>query len=215
MYYSESVIQFYFFFVHNIAFCTIKGVRNTESILYYYIYYPNFMFGINDSSSSFKIFVTSVYDIFSFDRNLNFLKLYSNSSANYKIMNYNSSADHLLVCCSNYQRIDVFDNSLNFIKSISPIPYYPIDIDVINDLMFVSTSSNTILVYQNETYLRQITTICNSIKASIIEQTRNMATLCSIHVDIARATSPLISLSFPLFPFFVCNVFYLVQISLY
>ncbi len=145
---------------------------------YHYVFYPNFMLGINDSST-FKIFVTTQYGIYCFDRNLNFLKFYSNSSTNYKRMYYNSSADHLLVCCNNYHRIDVFDHSLTFITSISTNTYIPIDIDVYNDLMFVSTSSNTILVYQNETYLSQITTFCSSIKASIIDQTGNMAMLCS------------------------------------
>jgi hypothetical protein len=139
------------------------------------------MLGINDSST-FKIFVSTQYGIYSFDRNLNFLKLSSNSSINYKRMYYNSSADHLLVCCNNYQRIDVFDRSLTFIKSISTNTYYPIDIDVYNDLMFVSTSSNTILIYQNETFLSQITTFCSSIKASIIDQTGNMVVLCSSDV---------------------------------
>jgi hypothetical protein len=139
------------------------------------------MLGINDSSS-FKIFVSTQYGIYSFDRNLKFLKFYSNSSTNYKRMYYNSSADHLLVCCNNYQRIDVFDHSLTFIKSISTNTYFPIDIDVYIDLMFVSTSSKTILVYQNETYLSNITTICSSIKASIIDQTGNMAVLCSSNV---------------------------------
>ncbi len=42
----------------------------------------------------------------------------------------NSSADHLLVSCNNCQRIDVFDHSLTFIKSISTNAFYPIDIDV-------------------------------------------------------------------------------------
>jgi hypothetical protein len=139
------------------------------------------MLGINDSST-FKIFVSTQYGIYSFDRNLNFLKLSSNSSINYKRMYYNSSADHLLVCCNNYQRIDVFDHSLTFIKSISTNTYYPIDIDVYNDLMFVSTSSNSILVYQNETFLSLITTFCSSIKTSIIDQTGNMAVLCSSDV---------------------------------
>ncbi len=146
-----------------------------------YVYNPNFMLGINDSST-FKIFVSTQFGIYSFDRNLNFLKLSSNFSINYKRMYYNSSADHLLVCCNNYQRIDVFDHSLTYTKSISTNTFYPIDIDVYNDLMFVSTSSNTILVYQNETYLSKITTFCSSIKASIIDQTANMAVLCSSYV---------------------------------
>jgi hypothetical protein len=148
---------------------------------YRYVYYPNFMLGINDSST-FKIFVSTKYGIYSFDRILNFLKFSSNSTANYKRMYYNSSADHLLVCCNNIQRIDVFDHSLNFIKSISTNTFYPIDIDVYNDLMFVSTSSNKILVYQNETYFRNISTFCSSIKSSIIDQTGNMAVLCSSDV---------------------------------
>jgi hypothetical protein len=154
---------------------------NWNFLNYRYVYYPNFMLGINDSST-FKIFVSTLYGIYSFDRNLKFLKFYRNSSTNYKRMYYNSSADHLLVCCYSCQRIDVFDHSLTFIKSISTNAYYPIDIDVYNDLMFVSTSSKTILVYQNETYLSNITTICSSIKASIIDQTGNMAVLCSSNV---------------------------------
>ncbi len=148
---------------------------------YRYVFYPNFMLGINDSST-FKIFVSTKYGIYSFDRNLNFLKLSSNSSINYKRMYYNSSADNLLVCCDKCQRIDVFDHSLTFIKSISTNTFYPIDIDVYNNLMFVSTSSNTILVYQNETYLSNITTFCNSIKASIIDQTGNLVVLCSSNI---------------------------------
>jgi hypothetical protein len=80
---------------------------------------------------------------------------------------------------NNCKRIDVFDHSLTFIKSISTKKYYPIDIDVYNDIMFVSTSSNSILVYQNETYLSNITTFCSSIKASIIDQTGNIFVLCS------------------------------------
>ncbi len=155
--------------------------NNWNFLNYNYVFYPNFMLGIN-YSSTFKIFVSTQYGIYSFDRNLNFLKLSSNSSINYKRMYYNSSADHLLVCCNNYQRIDVFDRSLTFIKSISTNTYYPIDIDVYNDLMFVSTSSNTILIYQNETFLSQITTFCSSIKASIIDQTGNMVVLCSSDV---------------------------------
>ncbi len=151
---------------------------NWNFLNYRYVYYPNFMLGINDSST-FKIFVSTQYGIYSFDRNLNFLKFYSNSSTNYKRMYYNSSADHLLVCCNNCKRIDVFDHSLTFIKSISTNTYYPIDIDVYNDIMFVSTSSNSILVYQNETYLSNITTFCSSIKASIIDQTGNIFVLCS------------------------------------
>jgi hypothetical protein len=154
---------------------------NWNFLNYHNVFYPNFMLGINDSST-FKIFVSTQYGIYSFDRNLNFLKLSSNSSINYKRMYYNSSADHLLVCCKNYQRIDVFDHSLTFIKSISTNTYYPIDIDVYNDLMFVSTSSNSILVYQNETFLSLITTFCSSIKTSIIDQTGNMAVLCSSDV---------------------------------
>ncbi len=154
---------------------------NWNFLNYRYVYHPNFMLGINDSST-LKIFVSTLYGIYSFDRNLNFLKLYSNSSTNYKRMYYNSSADHLLVCCNNCQRIDVFDHSLTFIKSISTNTYFPIDIDAYNDLMFVSTSSKTILVYQNETYLSNITTICSSIKASIIDQTGNIAVLCSSNV---------------------------------
>jgi len=139
------------------------------------------MLGIN-YSSTFKIFVSTQYGIYSFDRNLNFLKLSNNSSINYKRMYYNSSVDHLLVFCNNYQRIDVFDHSLTFIKSKSTNTYYPIDIDVYNDLMFVSTSSNSILVYQNETFLSEITTFCSSIKASIIDQTGNMVVLWSSDV---------------------------------
>ena len=154
---------------------------NWNFLNYYNVYSPNFMLGINDSST-FKIFVSTKYGIYSFDRNLNYIKLYSNSSANYKRMYYNSSADHLLVCSNDYKSIDVFDNSLNFIKSISTMTYSPIDIDVYNDLMFVSTSSSRILVYQNETFMSQITTLCSSIKASIIDQTGNMAVLCSTNI---------------------------------
>ena len=148
---------------------------------YYNVYNPNFMLTITDSFS-FKIFVTTQYGIYSFSRNLNFIKFYSNYSANYKRMYYNSSADHLLICCNNFPSIDVFDHSLTFIKSISTAPYYPIDIDVYSDLMYIATSSNTILVYQNESYFSKITTFCISIKASIIDQTGNMAVLCGSDV---------------------------------
>jgi hypothetical protein len=48
--------------------------------------------------------------------------------------------------------------------------------------MFVSTSSNTILIYQNEAYLTNITSFCSSIKASIIDETGNMTVLCSSDV---------------------------------
>jgi hypothetical protein len=140
------------------------------------------MLAINNTYT-FNIIVSSKYGINSFDRNFNFLKLHRDSSADYNRIYYNNSADHLLVCCSNYQRIDVFDHSLNFIKSISTMTYTPIDIDVYDDLIFVSTSWNTILVYQNETYLRQIIiTFCSSIKASIIDQTGNIAVLCSTEI---------------------------------
>ena len=143
----------------------------------YNVYFPNFILGMSDSSG-IKIIMTTQHGIYSFDRNLNLIKFYSNYSANYRRMYYNRSADHLLICCFYYKRIDIFDNSLKFIKSIST-PSFPVDIDVYNDLMYVATSSNTILVYQNELYLSQITTLCSSIKASIIDQTGNMAVLCS------------------------------------
>ena len=147
----------------------------------YNVYFPNFILGMSDSSG-IKIIMTTQHGIYSFDRNLNLIKFYSNYSANYKRMYYNSSADHLLICCNNFPSIDVFDHSLTFIKSISTAPYYPIDIDVYSDLMYIATSSNTILVYQNESYFSKITTFCISIKASIIDQTGNMAVLCGSDV---------------------------------
>ena len=50
---------------------------NWNFLKYHYVFYPNFMLGINDSFT-FKIFVTTKYGIYSFDKNLRFLKLYSN-----------------------------------------------------------------------------------------------------------------------------------------
>ena len=45
---------------------------NWNFLNYRYVYYPNFMLGINDSST-FKIFVSTQYGIYSFDRNKNIL----------------------------------------------------------------------------------------------------------------------------------------------
>jgi hypothetical protein len=74
----------------------------------------------------------------------------------------------------------VFDQSLKFLKSISTLPYVPIDIDVFNDLAYVSTTKATILILQNEKIAGNfsILTPC-TIGSSIIDKFGNIAVLCN------------------------------------
>jgi hypothetical protein len=105
---------------------------NWNLLNYYYVGIPNDVI-ILTNTLDLRILVTTGYGIYIFDRNLSLINFYTEFRANYDKIYYNSSVDHLLILSSNYRRIDVFDQSLKFLKSISTLPYVPIEIDIFND----------------------------------------------------------------------------------
>jgi hypothetical protein len=152
---------------------------NWSLLNFYYVFFPNDVI-ILTNTLDLRILVTSSYGIYNFDRNLSLINFYTEFSANYDKIYYNSSVDHFLILSSNYQRIDVFDQSLKLLKSISTAPYVPFDIDVFNDLAYVSTNKATILILRNEIIIGNfsILTPCY-IVSSIIDHFGNIAVLCS------------------------------------
>lgn len=139
----------------------------------------------------YRIIVTTQYGIYKLDRNFNFLRFYYDFNANYSSMYYNSSADLLFVCSGVYRRIDIFDQSLTFKKSIFISSFSPKDIKAYDDFLYVSTSSKYIFVYRDQVNIQNITTNCGSgITSSIIDQSGNLAILCSniIHIYSRNGT---------------------------
>ena len=154
---------------------------NWALVKFIYILNPRSMVGINDSFDV-NLIITTRYGIYRFDRELIFLQFYSYYQENYGKMYYNRSSDRLYICSTGNNRIDVFDHSLEFIKSISISPNQPIDIDVYNDYMYVTTNNNTILVFQNDLNVKNITFFNISIASSLIDQNGNIAILSNSNI---------------------------------
>jgi hypothetical protein len=153
--------------------------ENWNYLRYFHSDWPYFMIALN-GGGVIKIIVTARYGIFSLDSKLDFIAFFDDYNALYKRMYYNESSDRLFVCASGtgYNRIDIFNHELKFIKSISTYSNSPIDIEVHNDSMYIVTTK-TILVYQNEANIKNLSTICSKIVSSIIDTYGNLALLCN------------------------------------
>ena len=151
--------------------------NNWNLLKEYYLLFPYYMVAVNNSIE-INIFVTTRFGIYSLDAAFNFVNFYNDLNAKYKKIYYNSSADHLLVCSFNYKRIDIFNRSLNLIKSI-PTYFSPIEFDVYNDILYVATTNQIVLVIKNEVVIANITTLCYFMKSILADNYGNIAILCS------------------------------------
>jgi hypothetical protein len=152
---------------------------NWKFLKSFYISKPNYMIEIKNV----EIIISTSFGIFSLNQNFDFIRFSDDYSFNYGKLYYNETADNLLACSNSYPRIDIFNSSLRFIKSISTVPYIPTDIDVYDNLLFVATNTSLIFVYENGINIWNITTnFCSSIISQLFDDNGNIAVLCISNV---------------------------------
>ena len=137
-------------------------------------FYPYAFLFVNNLT----IYLTDYNGIYKVDTNWNVQQFYFNSANYYQKLIYNTTADHLLVTSGTSTQIDVFDQSLNFLKSIN-IQYIANDIKEFNSMFFVATNSSYVLVLQNNAIKTSFWTLCSSINSLLIDSNGLLALLCS------------------------------------
>ena len=127
--------------------------------------------------------MTGSNNVWKLDQDLNILIRYNPSYLGYFGISYNPSNGLIYVAAWNLAEIQVFNLNLTLIRRISTSPHYPCSITVSSNQLYVGTREGIVLVYQNESLIRQFNG-CNGnsnsyITSILFDQNGNMATTCS------------------------------------
>lgn len=115
-----------------------------------------------------KLFITGYNGFYQLDANLNLIKIYNSTAANYRSLYFNKINGYFYLCSLNQYSISVLDIDLNFKKTINMQSTGPITtIAGSNQNLYVGTYTGNVIVLENELIIKTFTRVCEKLISSI------------------------------------------------
>ena len=124
-----------------------------------------------------RLFISRYNGLTELDENLNHVNSVSVPGNNYGLY-FNSTSVQLLVASGSYAIINVFNLNLTLIGNIT-VPYKNNYILEYNGLLYVSSQSSYVMVFENQIFNHSFSTFCDSIRNFAIDQNGILAISCS------------------------------------
>ena len=158
---NGNIVQFNDNWQYLVYRCISVFQFSTYIIYYLYHFRPlasaTFIKTIND-----QLYISGYNGIYNLDTNMNYIKQYSLVSAYYNGIYYNKSSEKIYVASNRLNRIDVFNTSLEILRSIST-SVNVVGLNGYLNSVYAGTASGQILIIQNETLtFRTFPKICSS-----------------------------------------------------